>query len=153
MRAGVLAIAVTGLIYLLIVVAAIGLFGSEETKLMIYPTLESARSAVVGEGFLERLDAIFIVLWVISVFTTLYSTYYLAACLLQQMFAFRDQRMSSTLILPFTFIIAAFPANVFETYSWSLALGAGSMIILSLYLFMLWSMYLIRRTRKRGAAR
>ncbi|MBY0014260.1 GerAB/ArcD/ProY family transporter [Paenibacillus typhae] len=152
-RAGVLAIAVAGIIYLLIVVAAVGLFGAEETKLLIYPTLESARSAVVGEGFLERLDAIFIVLWVISVYTTLYSTYYLAACLLQQVFAFRDQRMSSTLILPLTFVMAALPANVFETYTWSLALGAASMIILSVYLFLLWSMYLIRRLRKRGAVR
>lgn len=151
-RAGILAIAIAGLIYLLIVIAAIGLFGSEETKLLIYPTLESARSAAVGEGFLERLDAIFIILWVISVFTTLYSTYYLAACLLQHLCAFRDQRMSSTLILPVTFIIAALPSNVFETYSWSLALGTASMIILSLYLFLLWGMYLLRRSRKRGVA-
>lgn len=151
-RAGILAIAVSGIIYLLIVVAAIGLFGSEETKLLIYPTLESARSAAVGEGFLERLDAIFIVLWVISVYTTLYSTYYLASCLLQHVFAFRDQRMSSTLILPLTFIVASLPANVFKTYTWSLALGLASMIILAVYLCLLWSMYLLRRPGKRGAA-
>ncbi|QSF46085.1 GerAB/ArcD/ProY family transporter [Paenibacillus tianjinensis] len=151
-RAGALAIAVAGLLYLLIVIASVGLFGSEETKLLIYPTLESARSAAVGEGFLERLDALFIVLWVISVYTTVYTTYYLAAVLLQNLCNFKDQRSTSTVLLPLVFISAMLPTNVFETYTWSLTLGNVSLMVLTGYAGLLWAMFLFRRIQKKGAS-
>ncbi|MBW4084062.1 GerAB/ArcD/ProY family transporter [Paenibacillus sp. S150] len=151
-HAGALAIFVSGAVYLLIVIASVGLFGAEETKLLIYPTLETARSAAVGEGFLERLDALFIVIWVISVYTTIYTNYYIAACLLQNLFAFEDQRMTSSLLLPVLFIIAMLPANVFQTYSWSLLLGKASMLLIMGYPLLLWAVYLLRRYRKKGSA-
>ncbi|MFD2875723.1 GerAB/ArcD/ProY family transporter [Paenibacillus rhizoplanae] len=108
-RAGAWAIFMSGAIYVLIVIASVGMFGAEETKLLIYPTLEMARSAAFGEGFLERLDAIFIIIWVISVFTTIYTTYYISAYLLQKLLRLRDQRMASSVLLPVMFILSMLP--------------------------------------------
>ncbi|OKP84046.1 hypothetical protein A3844_20390 [Paenibacillus helianthi] len=149
-RAGAIGIFVSGAVYWLIALACIGLFGAEETKLLIYPTLETARSAAIGEGFLERLDALFIVIWVISVYTSIYTTYYLASYLLQNLLGLRDQRMTSSAVLPFVFVIALLPENVFETYTWSLMLGNVSMLLLLGYPMLLWAVYWLRRSGKRG---
>ncbi|KWX80160.1 hypothetical protein AMQ84_04590 [Paenibacillus riograndensis] len=148
-RAGAIGIFAAGAVYLLIVIASVGMFGVEETKLLIYPTLETARSAVVGDGFLERLDALFIVIWVISVFTTIYTTYYIAAYLLQNLLAFRDQRMTSSVLLPLVFAIAMLPKNVFETYTWTLLLGKMSMVLMVGYPALLWAVYGVRRFWKK----
>lgn len=147
-RAGAMAIFLSGALYLLIVIACVGLFGAEETKLLIYPTLEAARSAAIGAGLLERLDAIFIVIWVISVYTTIYTTYYLAAYLLQHLCGFRDQRMSSSLLLPVLLVVAMQPENIFETYTWSLHLGTVGIALLTGYPVLLWAVYLLRRLGK-----
>lgn len=151
-RAGALAITMSGAVYVLIVIASLGMFGAEETKLLIYPTLEMARSAAFGEGFLERLDAIFIIIWVISVYTTVYTTYYISAYLLQNLFAFRDQRMTSSMLLPLMFIISLMPSNVFESYRWSLQLGEAGMILMFGYPLLLWLIYLIRRLTGKEAS-
>lgn len=151
-RAGAIAILFSGGIYILIVIASVGMFGAEETKLLLYPTLETARSSAVGEGLLERLDAIFIIIWVISVFTTIYTTYYLAAYIMQILFAFKDQRMASTLLLPFMFITSMVPSNVFQTYSMTGILGICGIVLLTLYPLLLWIVYAIRRAGRRAAS-
>jgi spore germination protein len=144
-RAGALAIIMSGAIYVLIVVASVGMFGAEETKLLIYPTLKMARSAAFGEGFLERLDAIFIIIWVISVYTTVYTTYYISAYLLQNLFALRDQSMAASMLLPLIFALAMLPPNVFEAYKWILHLGNAGMVLMIGYPLLLWMAYFIRR--------
>ncbi|WNS40945.1 endospore germination permease [Paenibacillus sp. MMS20-IR301] len=151
-RAGALAIVISGAIYVLIVIASVGMFGSEETKLLIYPTLEMARSTAFGEGFLERLDALFMIIWVISVYTTVYTTYYISAYLLQVLFGFRDQHMAASLLLPLMFTLSLLPSNVFESYQWALHLGNAGMFLLLGYPLLLWSAYLIRRFRKEAAS-
>lgn len=134
---------------MLIVIASVGIFGAEETKLLIYPTLEMARSAAFGEGFLERLDAIFIIIWVISVYTTIYTTYYISAYLLHKLLRFRDQRMASTVLLPVMFILAMLPSNVFESYQWALHLGNAGMMLMFGYPLLLWTVYLLRRHKEK----
>jgi spore germination protein len=151
-RAGALAISMSGAIYLLIVIASVGMFGAEETKLLIYPTLEMARSAAFGEGLFERLDGIFIVIWVISVYTTVYTTYYISAYLMQSLFALRDQRMTSSILLPLLFALAMLPANVFESYQWVLHLGNAGMILMIGYPLLLWIAFLIRHTRREAGS-
>lgn len=151
-RAGALAIGMSGAIYVLIVIASVGIFGAEETKLLIYPTLEMARSAAFGEGLLERLDALFIIIWVISVYTTVYTTYYITAYLLQHLCAFRDQRMASSILLPLVFTLSLLPSNVFESYRWALQLGYMATLVMFGYPLLLWLMYLIRRTGKEASS-
>ncbi|WP_238655082.1 GerAB/ArcD/ProY family transporter [Paenibacillus piscarius] len=151
-RAGALAIFMSGVIYLLIVIASIGMFGAEETKLLIYPTLEMARSAAFGEGFLERLDALFIIIWVISVFTTIYTTCYISAYLLQKLLRLRDRRMASSALLPVIFIISMLPSNVFESYRWALQLGQAGMILIPGYSLLLWGVHLVRGHGKKVAS-
>ncbi|RED61825.1 GerAB/ArcD/ProY family transporter [Cohnella lupini] len=106
-------VGISGIIFLLIVVSSISTFGAEETKHLKFPTLEAARSATIPDGALERLDGIFIIVWVISVFTTLFSTYYFSVAASKETFGLRDHRLISSFLLPYVFIVSLLPRDVF----------------------------------------
>lgn len=140
---GGISVGIIGLLYVLLTVASIGIFGPEETKLLFYPTLETARSAQIGFG-IERLDALFLIIWVISVFTTTYTTYYLSSYCLRELTGFRDQRFTSSLLLPYVYILALIPGNVFQTYDIAYYLGIAGLGLLTGYPLLLSFVYAVR---------
>ncbi|KAA9008490.1 GerAB/ArcD/ProY family transporter [Paenibacillus spiritus] len=147
MRAGLLGIGITGLIYLSITAAAIGMLGVEEVKLLFYPTLEVARSISAGEGLLERLDALFIIIWVISVYTTVYTTYYICSYLLRHLLHLQDQRLASSALLPFMFALAMVPENIFISYTAANRLAIAGLAVLTGYPLLLLALALLRRVK------
>ncbi|QJC53509.1 endospore germination permease [Paenibacillus albicereus] len=135
------------LLYTAIVVATIAVFGAEEVKLLTYPTLETARSASLGSG--QRLDALFLIVWVISIFTSVYSTYYFCAYGTRELLGLRDQRMIATFGMPFVYAAALLPANIFELYRWSERLNLYGAILFAGYPALLLLLSLIRRSGRR----
>jgi len=115
--AAVWSIVITGALYLAIVAAAVGVFGAEETKKLLWPTLELAKTTSLPANVLERLDAAFLAVWVTAVFTTLYSTYTLTIQAITDLFRLRDYRMFAIFLLPIIFIIAMQPQNIVQMYS------------------------------------
>src|SRR5690606_3566328 len=105
---------ISGGLYVLIVVAAVSVFGAEETKLLLWPTLELAKTTSLPANILERLDAAFLAVWVTAVFTSLFSSYYLIVQFASQMLRIRRHGMFSFFILPFVFVIAMMPQNVLQ---------------------------------------
>ncbi|MRN51905.1 GerAB/ArcD/ProY family transporter [Paenibacillus monticola] len=134
----------SGIFYTIIVIVSLGMFGMNEIELLIYPTLELARSASFGTGLLERLDAIFIVVWVISVFTTIFTNYYLAVYALRELIRIKDQRLISSFLLPFIFVLSLLPQNFFQVYDVALVTSVIGLIFLTVYPFLLWVVDLIR---------
>jgi spore germination protein len=105
-----------GGLYFIIVIANVSVFGAQEIKNLIWPTLELAKMTSLPGQVLERLDAAFLAVWVTAVFTTLLSSYYLTIYALKELFRFKDHKMFSFLLLPFVFIIAMQPENILELY-------------------------------------
>lgn len=116
MRASLIGMLVSGGLYIAIVVATVGVFGSEETKLMLWPTLELAKATSLPANVLERLDAAFLAVWVTAVFTTLLSSYFLTIQSASQMLRLQDHRMLSFFLLPFVFVMAMLPPNIVRMY-------------------------------------
>ncbi|KGE18960.1 GerAB/ArcD/ProY family transporter [Paenibacillus wynnii] len=152
LRAGSAAIVLIGAIYILILVATVGTFGAEETKLLLLPTLEIARTAAVGQGVFERLDALFLIIWVISVYTTIYSSYYLASYFLQNLFSFLDNRLTSTMLLPYIFGVAMIPDDTFQVFYTSNLINIAGIFLLTGYPLLLWLVSLIRRCKGEAAS-
>lgn len=86
MKASFWGMFIVGALYITIVVAAVGVFGPEETKQLLWPTLELAKTTTLPGNILERLDAAFLAVWVTAVFTTLFSSYYLTIHLASKLF-------------------------------------------------------------------
>ncbi|CAM4243189.1 MAG: endospore germination permease [Paenibacillus macerans] len=148
LKASVIAISVAGGMYLLIIISALGIYGVEETKLLLYPTLEVARSIELGGQVIERFDAIFIIMWVINIYSTLYSGYYLSAYSLCELLRVKDQRMTSTLLIPVFFGISMLPNDLFQLYEISRIADWSSYIFLTGYGLLLLAVSLVRRGRR-----
>jgi spore germination protein len=146
-KAGASALLVICGAYVLIVVTTVGMFGAQETMLLYYPTLETARSISLGAGLLERFDAIFIIVWVISIFTSLFSNFYMAAYTFKSIARFKDHRLTASFLLPFIFGALLLPRNVFQTYDVAAATATFGLILLTGYPFILWLTALIRGKR------
>ncbi|MGN7454896.1 GerAB/ArcD/ProY family transporter [Paenibacillus pasadenensis] len=146
-RATAIGATLATLLYTAIIIATIAVFGAEEVKLLTYPTLETARSASLGSG--QRLDALFLIVWVISIFTSVYSTYYFCAYGTRELLGLRDQRLTATFGMPFVFAAAFLPLNIFELYRWSELLNLYGAILFAGYPSLLLLLSLIRRGGKR----
>jgi spore germination protein len=137
-----------GGLYLLIVVATVAVFGSEEIEKLIWPTLELAKTTSLPANVLERLDGAFLAVWVIAVFTTIYSAYYLTIRSINQLFRVGDQKRFSFFVFPFIFVIAMLPQNVLQMYKIIEVVGRWGLVITVVYPFVLLVVALIRKKKK-----
>ena len=115
-KASWLAILISGALYLMIVIAALAVFGPEEIKKLLWPTLELARTTSLPGNILQRLDVVFLTVWVTAVFTTLFSSYTFTCHALSNLFKLNDHKLFSMFLLPFIFIIAMIPTNTLQMY-------------------------------------
>lgn len=144
LKAGSISLIIIGLVYVMIVGVTLGMFGAQETKLLFYPTLEAARSISIGVGLLERFDALFIIMWVVSIFTSIFTNYYLAAYSLQQVLRYKDHRLISSFSFPLIFIFSLLPRDIYQVYTFASVTAIIGLIFLTLYPLLLWLIALIR---------
>ena len=147
MTASAWGLPVAGLLYLLLVIATVAVFGPQATKLFVWPTLELAKTTMLPGEVLERLDAPFLILWVTAVFTTLYSTYSIIVRALKELFHLRDHRMFAPFVLPFVFFAAMLPPNVIQLYRVIELVSRTGLWITFVYPMMLLCVALIRKQK------
>jgi spore germination protein len=142
-----------GGLYFITVVANVSVFGSEEIKNLIWPTLEIAKMTSLPGQVLERLDAAFLAVWVTAVFTTLFSSYFLTIYALKELLRFMDHKLFSFLILPFVFTIAMLPSNILELYMIIKIFGRLGLLLTIAYPCLLLVIAIIRKARGSDAGR
>ncbi|NOU92112.1 GerAB/ArcD/ProY family transporter [Paenibacillus sp. LMG 31456] len=147
MRASCWGMGIAGGLYFSIVIGAVGVFGSEETKKLLWPTLELAKTTALPGNILERLDAAFLAVWVIAVFTTLFSSYYFTIHALCKLLRLRDHKMFSMFVLPVLFAAAMFPENVLHMYEIIAIVGRWGLLLTIGYPFLLLLLAVIRKKR------
>ncbi|MBN2983098.1 GerAB/ArcD/ProY family transporter [Cohnella algarum] len=130
-----------------IAVAAVGVFGSEETLKLLWPTLELAKTTSLPANILERLDAAFLAVWVTAVFTTLFSTYYLTIDKARRIFGMKEHKTLSLFLLPVVFFMAMLPQNILEMYEIIKSIGRIGLIVTIGYPAMLLLIAIIRNKR------
>ncbi|QQK81619.1 endospore germination permease [Salicibibacter cibi] len=150
MKATVWSSVVAGGMYVFIVINTLVLFGPEEIKNLLWPTLELARTATIPGEFLERLDIFFLVVFVTAVFTTMYTTYMFIVYATKQLFRLRDHKMFSFFMLPFVFVIAMLPQNSIQMYEIIQRIGIAGLVLTLIYPILL---YVIARLRKKQGRR
>lgn len=130
-KAGFFGILITMVVYTLIVVAGIAVFGFEELQRLTWPTLELVKSTEVPGLILERLESAFLAVWVAAVFTTVANSYYAVIYGLRQWFkkGLRFQRVVSGLLFIPLFIITLIPQNVVEIFQISSYMGMANLIL------------------------
>lgn len=147
MRASMVGMLVAGGLYIIIVTATVSVFGAEETKKLLWPTLELAKATSLPANVLERLDAAFLAVWVTAVFTTLLSSYFLTIQSASQLLRLKDHRMFSFFLLPFVFVMAMQPQNIVQMYQIIELVGRIGLYITIAYPALLLVVSILRKKR------
>ncbi|PYI56880.1 GerAB/ArcD/ProY family transporter [Paenibacillus flagellatus] len=147
MRASMWGLGIAGGVYVLIVTATMAVFGPEETKKLLWPTLELAKVTSLPANILERLDAAFLAIWVTAVFTTLFSTYYFTIHSISQLIRLKDHKMFSMMLLPYIFVMAMYPKNVLHMYEVIAKVGRIGLFLTIVYPLLL---LIVSYARRKG---
>lgn len=151
MKASLYGMAIAGGLYLIIVAASISVFGAEEIKKLLWPTLELAKATSLPGNVLERLDAAFLAVWVTAVFTTLLSSYFLTSYAIKQLLRLKEHQTFSFILLPFIFFMAMLPQNITQLYDIIEDFGRIGLLLTIIYPGLLLLIAFMRK--KRGERR
>lgn len=134
---------VTVFSYILIYITCIGVFTYVTTKGLTYPTIELGKEIEIGGGFLERFDAIFFTIWIITVYNTAVMFFDIAVLLFCSMFPKVSKHTFIFISAPFIFIITMIPGNVealmgYGTYlAW---VDVGFVVVPTLLVFIVYTL-------------
>jgi spore germination protein len=129
MIGGMVGVALPGLIYLLIVISSISVFGVEEIRLLAWPTLELVKTSEVPGLILERLESAFLGVWVAAVFTTVGNMYYATAAIARRTFKLKSHRWIALFLLPAYYWFSLVPQNGEMLLKYGRFISNGGMII------------------------
>lgn len=152
MKSTIIGIAVAGGLYIILIYGTLSVFGVEEMKNLLWPTLELAKTAALPEFFIERLDPIFVAVWVTAVFSAIFAAYYISVQALSHLLQLKDHRGVSILFLPIILGLAKQPANIVAMYRVVKQVGLTGLVITLIYSLLLLCAHGIQ-TKLRGAKR
>ncbi|MBL0389106.1 endospore germination permease [Tumebacillus sp. ITR2] len=109
-------VAIPGVLYTLIVIAGIMAFGFEELAKQAWPTLELVKSVKAPGLILERLEAIFLGVWVAAVFTTAGNWNFCAVWSFSQLFRIRNHKWTALVLGVALYFIAMRPRNIKQLF-------------------------------------
>lgn len=103
-------------LYTVIVIECIAKLGVKQTQSNIYPVLNLIKSSEVPGAFIERLEGIFISLWVIFVFTTTVAYLYSFSVIIGDIFNQKKRKHIIPIFIPIIYVIALIGESVGELF-------------------------------------
>ncbi|CCQ94110.1 Spore germination protein [[Clostridium] ultunense Esp] len=136
---------VVGGIYFMVGTVSLAVFGPEALKELLWPTLELAKLTILPGQILERFDGAFLAVWVVATFTSLLSSYYLAVHGTTDIFRLRDHKAVGLFYLPYVYLLAIVPKNVFSLYDFINIVVRAGLLLTILYPLVLLGIVLLRK--------
>ncbi|WP_394139668.1 GerAB/ArcD/ProY family transporter [Cytobacillus oceanisediminis] len=146
MKAAAVGLLITVFFYILIVVAVIGALTVDEVRLLTWPTIELVKSIEMKLFFLERLESFFIILWVITTFTSFIMNFYLASLGLSQAFK-RTYKPFVYGLVPVIYICAMYPEDINRLFKLGDFIGNMSIAVAGVIPVLFLLIAFIRRKR------
>lgn len=111
-------IIISVIIYISIVMLTILVFGTEETKMLIWPTISLSKVIQLETELFERAESLFMTVWIPMVFTTLVTFYYSSVLNLKALFDSKRDHLITYGQIPIFIAIALLPSNIVENYKY-----------------------------------
>lgn len=141
-------ISISALVYFLIVLMCIMVFGSDEINYLIFPTLSLTKSIQLRATIFERAESFFMAAWIPTTFTTIILYYFASTLNLKALLNTKKDAMITYAQIPLFFIIAFMPENIVEVFKY---LNANAVLaqILNLIYIPLFVLAVFLKTRRR----
>ncbi|CAM3473982.1 spore germination protein [Aeromicrobium ponti] len=146
MKAAAVGIFIALFLYILIVIAVIGALTVDEVRLLTWPTLELVKSIEMKVLLLERFESFFIILWVITTFTSFIMNFHFASLGLSQVFKKAYKPFVYGLI-PFVYLCAMYPEDINGVFKLGGYIGNMAIVVAGIIPILLLIIAFIRRKR------
>lgn len=137
-------IGLTMVIYLIMLVLVIGALTVEEVRLLTFPTMELVKSIELKGFFLERFETFFIIMWVITTFTTFTISLYIASLGWQQTFNKNCSTITYVLI-PVIYLAAMYPQDINSVFKYGDYVGYFGILVSGIFPLSLWLITLVKK--------
>ena len=127
LKTGVNSIIITGSIYLYTVVTALVIFGPGLVQKFTFPTIRILTTHEIP--VLERVEFIFIILWISLAFRPISNQYYFSVHLTQKLLNMKSNKILIIIMLPIITTIAIIPDNIFDVFKQSDYIGWMSLFV------------------------
>ncbi|MBP2079891.1 GerAB/ArcD/ProY family transporter [Oceanobacillus polygoni] len=131
-------------LYIMLFILCIGVFGREVTANLLYPTVELAKVVDIPGGFLERFESIFFVIWIMAIFNTASMALDVAVLAINSIFKNMKKVKILFILAPVVYIISMFPQEIVEVNSFG-AVMSKSMLFYSVFVLVL--LFVIAKVR------
>jgi len=111
------------ILYILIFIVCIGVFGNEVTRNLIFPTVELAKNAEIPGEFFERFDSVFFTIWIMAIFNTATLALDVSVFALTSIFKKTPKHKILFILSPIVYIVAMFPENFLEVSTYGTYIG------------------------------
>ncbi|MGO4371076.1 GerAB/ArcD/ProY family transporter [Paenibacillus sp. 2TAB19] len=143
------AVLISTVTYMMIFIAVIGIFSVEVTQNILYPTLELAREVSVPGEFFERLESLFLIFWIVSIFAT--TSLALDVTVISTNFMFSAEKRKLMYVLaPVIYLLSMIPGNIVELSNLGLVLSYYGIFTALIIPGLLFLIVKIREGKARG---
>ncbi len=132
-----------GIFILIITLITIAVLGIETVKIETWPMLILARMIELPGEIFDRMDIIFLLVWILSGFTTIFSCYFLSAYTASRVFKLKSHRSITFILLPIFIVLTLLPHNIVDVYHF-MNFGQYGLILTIIYPFLLYIISLFR---------
>ncbi|WP_017692136.1 GerAB/ArcD/ProY family transporter [Paenibacillus sp. PAMC 26794] len=144
-KAMIWGIFVSTIVYLITVVMVVGSLSLDGIKTRTWPTLDLVRSFEIQGLIFERFESLLLVIWIMQIFSTFTITHYCASVGIRDLFRTKKMQIIIYSLVPFIYIAAVMPKNVYETFALGDMLGNVSVLLFGIMPLLLLLLSLIRK--------
>ena len=99
-------------IYLILTILCLGMYGTEALKQITWPMLGYVRSINLPGLFIERLDGVMLGIWVFTVYTTMISLYFALTYSLSKVLGTKEHKQYALPMVPIIYFLSLIPENI-----------------------------------------
>lgn len=142
-------ITIGSLIYLIIITLCIMVFGSNEVKYLVFPTLTLTKSIQLTVQIFERAESMLMVAWIPITFTTLVEFYFVSVLNFKALFNIKKDRAIIYALAPISVILALLPGPITSVFRY-LSYNAALAQVLNLIYIPLFTLVVFIKTRRKS---
>lgn len=117
-KPAILAVLFITLFMVMITAFCIATFGKNATMQFLWPLVSYIRAISLPGLFIERLDGVILSLWMLTVFTTIVSAYFIVSYSIAKVAGTREQKQYVLPLAIFIYYFALQPDSLAELYEW-----------------------------------
>jgi spore germination protein len=113
-KAAVIGVAIPVVLYLFTYLIVISVFAIEPTREVMYPTIELAKEVELPGQFFERLESVFFVIWIMTIFNT--GSMAFDICILSISSIFKKAKKMTLIwaLSPLVYMVSMMPQDIIE---------------------------------------